>query len=59
MEITATPQENFVKPEQLKGFLTLKDAEGFITRKDLDEIYAKLELLQKKIQINKIIEEGK
>lgn len=59
VEITATPQENFVKPEQLKGFLTLKDAEGFITRKDLDEIYAKLELLQKKIQINKIIEEGK
>ena len=59
IEITATPQENFVKPEQLKDFLTLKDAEGFITRKDLDEIYAKLEHLQKKIQINKIIEEGK
>ena len=56
-ETKPTEQENFVKPEQLKDFLTSKDIEGFITRKDLEEIYKKLEQIQKKIQINKVIEE--
>ena len=61
------PQNNQTHPEagknggistDLGNFLTKKDAEMFPTRQELDEIYKKLEQLQKKIQLNKVIEEG-
>ena len=54
----ATEQDFAVKPEQLKDFLTKKDLVGLATQKDLLEINTKLEQLQKKIQLNKMIEEG-
>ena len=44
--------------QDLGNFLTKKDAEMFPTRQELDDIYKKLEQLQKKIQLNKVIEEG-
>lgn len=61
------PQNNQTQPEtgknggistDLGNFLTKKDAEMFPTRQELDDIYKKLEQLQKKIQLNKVIEEG-
>lgn len=61
------PQNNQTQPEtgknggistDLGNFLTKKDAEMFPTRQELDEIYKKLEQLQKKIQLNKVIEGG-
>mgnify|MGYP003293358250 CR=1 FL=1 len=45
-----TAQDFGVKPEQLKDFLT---------RKDLDDLYLKIEQLQKKINLNSLIEEDK
>lgn len=45
-----TTQDFGVKPEQLKEFLT---------RKDLDDLYSKIEQLQKKINLNNLIEEDK
>ena len=50
--------KNDFKMPDLGNFLTKEDAELFPTRKELDEIYKKLEQLQKKIQINKMFEEG-
>lgn len=49
-EIKPTEQDFGVKPEQLKDFLT---------RKDLDDLYLKIEQLQKKINLNSLIEEDK
>ena len=45
-----TAQDFGVKPEQLKDFLT---------RKDLDDLYSKIEQLQKKINLKNLIEEDK
>lgn len=49
-ETKPTVQDFGVKPEQLKEFLT---------RKDLDDLYSKIEQLQKKINLNNLIEEDK
>ena len=58
-EKTSPQQGDFDgKSQQSEDFLTKKDAESFLTKQDLDEVYKKLEQLQKKIQINKMFEEG-
>ena len=59
-ELKSQPQtsKNDGISTDLGNFLTKKDAEMFPTRKELDDIYKKLEQLQKKIQLNKVIEEG-
>ena len=57
-QIGTTESNLFAKKEELGNFLTKKEAESFLTKQDLEEFNKKLEQLQKKIQINKMFEEG-
>ena len=59
-ELKTKPSEPIFdgKPKVNDDFLTKKDAESFLTQKDLEEINKKLEQLQKKVQISKMIKEG-